>query len=316
MLGTVVIGVIFTDIKGFPKSEYAHQGRTLGGVEYVHGGVSRNVAENIAVSGLPVTFLSMTDSDGIGREAVERLDRCGVNTEFILPAEQNGIGKWMVILDEKGDIAAQISSPPDMKPLADFVEVYGNAFVQDAEQIVLELDIGSETVARVLDLAERYGKKVYPVVGDLKALLSNRDLICRTDCLVCNCEELAALVDPSIGSLPPQQLCGCLAELIESVSFPSTVVTFGEEGCVYYDKATKCVGMLPAEKTAVVDDSGAGDAFRAGVFMGLSNGFSLKNASMLGTSLAALSLSSSGRCCPANSLPAEFLRKMSMNGKK
>jgi len=86
MLGTVVVGVIFTDIKGFPISEYAPQGRTLGGVEYVHGGVSRNVAENIAVSGLPVTFVSMTEPGGIGREVVDRLDRCGVNTEFILPS--------------------------------------------------------------------------------------------------------------------------------------------------------------------------------------------------------------------------------------
>ena len=311
MLGTVVVGVIFTDIKGFPSGQTPMPGRTLGKVEYVHGGVSRNVAENIAVSGMPVTFVSMTEPGGIGREVVERLNLCGVNTEFILPASENGIGKWMVVFDEKGDIAGQISCPPDMKPLTDFVDAYGNAFVQDADQVILELDLGRETVDQVISLAERYGKKVYAIAGNMSVLLEHRELIGRTDCLICNEAQFAGLSETDSEGMPLEELSEVLKREVETRNFPSTVVTLGERGCVYFDRSSGRVGALPAADTEVMDTSGAGDAFLAGVVMGLSENLPLSVAAELGTQLAGLTVQTTGRCCPVNTIPADFLRKMS-----
>ena len=42
-MGIVVIGAAFVDIKGFPKDNYIANGRNVGRIEYVHGGVARNV---------------------------------------------------------------------------------------------------------------------------------------------------------------------------------------------------------------------------------------------------------------------------------
>lgn len=50
MPGTVVMGVIFVDIKGFPFGEYHATGTNLGSIRFVHGGVARNVAEDMAAS--------------------------------------------------------------------------------------------------------------------------------------------------------------------------------------------------------------------------------------------------------------------------
>ena len=47
-MGIVVIGASFVDIKGFPHDIYLPTGRNMGRVEYVHGGVARNVVEDIA----------------------------------------------------------------------------------------------------------------------------------------------------------------------------------------------------------------------------------------------------------------------------
>ena len=47
-MGILVIGATFVDIKGFPLDIYLPQGRNVGDVEYVHGGVARNVVEDIA----------------------------------------------------------------------------------------------------------------------------------------------------------------------------------------------------------------------------------------------------------------------------
>ena len=55
MANTAVIGVAFTDVKGFAKSKYDPQGRNLGEIKIVHGGVCRNVVENFANVGMPVS---------------------------------------------------------------------------------------------------------------------------------------------------------------------------------------------------------------------------------------------------------------------
>ena len=62
MPGTVVMGVIFVDIKGFPFGEYHATGTNLGSIRFVHGGVARNVAEDMARIGSPVTFVTLGDT--------------------------------------------------------------------------------------------------------------------------------------------------------------------------------------------------------------------------------------------------------------
>ena len=54
MPGTVIMGVIFVDIKGFPLGEYHATGTNLGSIRFVHGGVARNVAEDMARIGVTV----------------------------------------------------------------------------------------------------------------------------------------------------------------------------------------------------------------------------------------------------------------------
>ena len=56
------------DCKGFAKQKYHPLGRNLGGIQFVHGGVGRNVVQNLANLGLNTTFLSSVDGTGIGQE--------------------------------------------------------------------------------------------------------------------------------------------------------------------------------------------------------------------------------------------------------
>ena len=306
MLGTVVVGVIFTDIKGFPLNTYNPNGRNVGRVEYIHGGVSRNIAENIAASGMPVTFVSMTENGALGKEVVDRLDQRGVNTEFVLHTAANGIGKWMVILNENGDVAGEISCPPDMKPLSEFIDSYGSVFVRDAEQIVLEVDIGEETAEKVIALAEKHGKKVYPIVGNLHVLKKRQDLISRTSCFICNQHEIGQLFGDDYSRFTPDDLLPVLIQEVNARNYPSTVVTMGDKGCIFYDKENGCWGSVPAIPTKLVDSTGAGDAFLSGTVIGLSNGLVLREAIDIGTRLASLTIGSGESSCPENEIAKNY----------
>ena len=48
-MGIVVIGAVFVDIKGFPIDAYIPTGRNAGHIKYIHGGVSRNVVEDLSL---------------------------------------------------------------------------------------------------------------------------------------------------------------------------------------------------------------------------------------------------------------------------
>ena len=70
--GIVVLGAVFVDIKGFPEDIYIPDGRNAGTVEYVHGGVSRNVVEDIANLELRPTFLGIVDDSALGEDVIHK----------------------------------------------------------------------------------------------------------------------------------------------------------------------------------------------------------------------------------------------------
>ena len=71
--GIIVLGAVFVDIKGFPDDIYIPTGKNAGRVKYVHGGVSRNVVEDIANIELRPTFLGIVDDSAIGADVKSKL---------------------------------------------------------------------------------------------------------------------------------------------------------------------------------------------------------------------------------------------------
>ena len=72
-MSIVVIGCVFVDIKGYPSRTYIPGGRNAGKVRYVHGGVSRNIAEDLGNLGLDPVLLSLVDPNGTGEDVLTRL---------------------------------------------------------------------------------------------------------------------------------------------------------------------------------------------------------------------------------------------------
>ena len=72
-MGIVVLGAVFVDIKGYPADVYIPGGRNAGRVEIVHGGVSRNLVEDIANVELRPTFVSLVDTTGTGADVIRKL---------------------------------------------------------------------------------------------------------------------------------------------------------------------------------------------------------------------------------------------------
>ncbi|MGN1118446.1 MAG: carbohydrate kinase family protein [Acutalibacteraceae bacterium] len=295
---TAVFGVIFVDIKGFPFGKYVPEGRNLGDIRFVHGGVARNVALNFANVGQKVSFVTMTENSAIGAEAVSELEKAGVNLDYIKKTRDSALGMWMVILNESGDVAGQISKMPDITALEELVDEKGDEIVKNCENIVLEMDLGEKISEKVLALAEKYSKKVYVIVGNMSVILKRRDLVKKVDAFICNEIEIGNLLEKDMTILTP----GVMAEEIKKASkeqgYPSLVVTMGKSGCAYYDKKSDKCGVCPAHRVPLVDSTGAGDAFLSGTVIGLTKGFDLEYAVRVGTYMASLTVQSDKSACP------------------
>ena len=141
-MGILAIGAVFVDIKGFPYDNYLPTGRNAGKVEYVHGGVARNVIEDIANVELRPTFLTIVDNTPMGSAVMQKLQDHKVNTDYII-SRPNGMGTWLAVFDNNGDVAGSISMRPDMMPLAGVLEEKGDEIFAQADSLVLEVTIPS-----------------------------------------------------------------------------------------------------------------------------------------------------------------------------
>ena len=139
-MGIVVIGAVFVDIKGYPEGAFIPTGRNAGKVEQVHGGVGRNVAEDIANCELRPTFVSLVDDSGDGSDVIRKLKNHKVNTDYIR-VTRDGMGTWLAVFDSDGNVAGSISKRPNLLPILDMLEEKGDEIFSKADSVVLEVDI-------------------------------------------------------------------------------------------------------------------------------------------------------------------------------
>ncbi|MBR3181487.1 MAG: carbohydrate kinase family protein [Eggerthellaceae bacterium] len=294
-MGIVVVGTTFIDIKGYPHGEYIPAGRNAGRVIEVHGGVTRNIVEDIANVGLAPTYVSVVDESGLSDDLLERLAQHGCNIDYVGRTE-GGLGMWLAIFDEAGDVVGSISQRPDTSEIERILADEGDEIVSQADSVCIEFDIDAPILERTLDLAQRHGKDVYSPVTNMTIACERRDLLGKVSCLVCNQQEAGVLFSTALDSASPEELRAILPEKLERIGLRSMIVTMGAQGCVYVQAGGQG-GWCPAQEAGVVDTTGAGDAFFAGTAVGLTYGKSLAESCAIGTKLAASAIASEENVC-------------------
>lgn len=302
-MGIVVIGAAFMDIKGFPKDNYIPTGRNVGRVEYIHGGVARNVVEDIANVELRPTYVGIVDDTPMGDAVVGKLRNHKVNCDYVLTIP-DGMGTWLAVFDNNGDVAGSISKRPNMLPVVDLLEEKGDEIFAAADSVVLECDLDKVLVKKALELAKKHGKKIFALVSNISLAVERRDLLKQFDCFICNKLEAGMFFFEDYSEKTREEMRDILAEKVMQAQIPAMVVTLGGDGAVYACRSGES-GHCPAIEVQVKDTTGAGDAFCAGVSIGLTYGKTLRESIEIGSQLAASVITSSENVCP-RFLPKEL----------
>ena len=302
-MGIVVVGAAFVDIKGFPLDTYIPDGRNVGRIEYIHGGVARNVVEDIANVELRPTYIGIVDDTPLGTAVVDKLKNHKVNTDYVL-VRPDGMGTWLAVFDNNGDVAGSISKRPDMMPLIELLEEKGDEIFKNADSVVIEVDIDRPIVKKVIELGKKHNKKLFALVSNMNLAAERRDFIKEFDCFICNRQEAGIFFSDDYTGIDNEAIVDVIADKVMRAKIPAMVVTLGDKGAVYATCSGER-GICPARKVNVKDTTGAGDAFCAGVSMGLTYGKTMAESIEIGSYLAASVITSSENVCP-RFLPREL----------
>ena len=302
-MGIVVIGATMVDLKGYPLQQYIPGGRNAGTVLQVHGGVSRNIVEDIANLELRPAFVTLLDHSGISADVLAKLERHKIDTSYIRHTD-NGLGIWLAVFDNDGEVIASVSQRPDLMPICDLLEEKGDEIFAKADSVTMEVDMDPRLIKKILSLAEKHQVPVFAVVCNMTIAVERRELFQRTACFVCNQQEAGIYFADDYSQTTPEEMLEILRDKVKTARIPRIIVTMGGQGCVYAQENGDC-GIVPAFKVDVVDTTGAGDAFFAGVTSGLTYGRNLRESCEIGTRVAASVLMTRENVCP-RFRPEEF----------
>jgi ribokinase len=282
----VVVGDVMVDVVARLSGPLASASDAPAVIRLHGGGSAANAAAWLAAAGTEPILIGCIGDDERGRQAREELRMAGVDARLAVdPDLPTGTcivlvapdGERTMVPDAGANDALKAEDLPDELLEPDVhLHVAGYALLRE----------GSREAARAAIRRATEAGMTVSVDPSSSALLSADflDWAEGAGLLLPNAPEARALT----GEADPERAASALAE-----RFGGVVVTLGPEGALWTDGAE--LVRVPAEPVeAVVDSTGAGDAFAAGYLAARTGGAHVKDALKAACTLAARAVATSG----------------------
>lgn len=263
------------------------------------GGVARNVAENLALLGVPVRLVSRVGDDDDGRFLLTALRARHVDVSAVAVEAGAGTAQYVAVLDPVGELVIDAAAMDVLNGLTtDAVEA---AWPASRDWLFIDCHVPPEVLAGALARARADGTRLVvdtASVSKAVRLASLKGGLRGIRVLFCNFDEAQALLKAL--SLPAGGGPFALAQDLVAVGARTVVLALGVHGVVI--AGVWGVRPVPAVSTRVVDVTGAGEALVAGTLSRLVLGETLDAAVRCGIAAAAITVGSRHHVHPA--LPA------------
>lgn len=288
MKNIVVVGSLNLDtvieVPLMPKA-----GETLAGTEVsqVPGGKGANQAYAVGKLLGNVKMIGAVGNDTPGKILVNNLKSVGVDVSGISEIEGGTTGQAFITVEDSGENSIIIIAGTNADVTQDLIQNNMDA-IQEADIIIMQLEIPLETVEYVKDVAVKYGKTV--ILDPAPAVAGLPDNFWKgIDYIKPNETELSILVGRPLKGMEEIRE-GARSMLKKGVK--NVLVTLGSEGCLFVTEGTE--EYYPACKVEAVDTTAAGDSFTAAFALALSRGKSCGEAIRFGQKVSSIAVTRKG----------------------
>lgn len=256
-----VIGGANLDIYGFPGAELMPAVSNPGRVETACGGVGRNIAENLARLGAPVSLVTAIGRDEHGDRIRQSCQMAGIDLDHGILSGRYPTSTYLALQDGRGDMAWAVSQMDIMAEMTVENLRKEEAWLERAAVLVLDANLPE---AALNWLAERY--RHLPVWVDPVSVEKAKKLKHYLSCFHAvkpNRQEAALL-----SGIPAEDRDGILANWrwFMKAGVRELWLSLGAEG-LFFGNADGGFFARPP-KVRLINANGAGDALMAGAVLG------------------------------------------------
>ncbi len=266
-----------------------------------HGGVARNVTENLARLGVNIGFVSILGDDETGRAILDHLRLLGVDVSRAIVTNEAPTAEYAAILGPDNELALGIADMGifDLFKPETLEAVWPH--LASADWVFADCNLPQATLETLL--AKKTGSRFRLAVDTVsapKALRLPQDLS-GVDLLFLNLDEAHSLLRHPAGT--PRLTAEQAINALHARGVAKIVMTMGAGGVHIGDESgIRHIASVPAQP---VDITGAGDALISGTLYCLLDRKELPDAVRTGTLLATLTTESDASVHP--DLSAHFL---------
>jgi ribokinase len=295
-MGKVVILGVFVADTAYRAARQPRMGETILGRSFVlgPGGKGSNQAVAAAMAGAETHFISRLGQDPFADMALATWGRAGVH-----PAVKQDPGSYtgaayIFIEDATGNNAIIIS--PGAAAQISEADIDANAdLIRSAGVFVTQLEQPIPAALHALKLARAAG--VVTILNPAPAASLPEGMLAYCDYVTPNESEAEALTGLPVTSVEDALAA---AKALRAMGAGAAIITLGDKGALFHD-GTRTLHVPPFMAGAVVETTGAGDAFNGGFAAALSEGMDPAEAARFASATAGISVTRAGT---APSMPA------------
>lgn len=299
----VVIGSSNTDliakVKNFPEP-----GETIIGLDYMEamGGKGANQAMAAHKLGGNVQFITSLGNDNNGMSALAYYKEQGLNVSSSLIVEGVASGTAIILVNEDGENCIVITAGANNKLSSSYISGIKN-IIEEADILVLQMEIPYKTVKEACALAKMYQKQV--ILNVAPAMKLDTEILSNVNVLVVNEIEAETISLAKFEDVGKEGIVDLLLEKgVETV-----VLTLGKNGCFFKNKEESL--SLSAFDVETIDTTGAGDTFCGALAAELGRGYSWERSLKFATAASAICVTRMGAqpSIPSEKEVREYLKK-------
>jgi pseudouridine kinase len=231
------------------------------------GGVARNVAQRLAVLGIPVSLHSIVGDDAGGRLVIEQSARAGINCAHINVMSSVSTAEYIAVLTETGDLSIGLVDAAVFERLDAGWVLDALTDAEAGDWVVVETNLTADGVTMAIVQSFRRGLRLaIDAVSVTKSARIPVDLR-GVEVLMCNTDEAAAMTKSVPG---PTTVAAMASELVRRGA--KTVVVTSVDGATVATPNSVDHVAAPVHVRPVVDVTGAGDAAFAATLISLRRG--------------------------------------------